>query len=406
MTLVLVLAAGLVLGYLAVERVRVDRHRDAIPLRVAVTGTRGKSTVTRLLAAVLREDGRPVIARTTGSEAMLILPDGEEQPVRRRGRPSIMEQKRFVELGARHGVDVAVAEVMSIHAENHRVETERLIRPHVVLITNVRVDHTAAVGYTRESAADVLALDIPAGARVFIPAAECLPAFRERAARVGATLVEVAPDDAGSPADPGLDWPENLQLVRAAATWLGVADQAIGAGIRSARHDIGALRVWRYRPPGSPAGCLLVNAFAANDPDSTMRVLDRVLDAIGSADATTATGDAAGARPRRCRGLLSLRADREDRSAQWLDALDAGLIDRFSSLHVCGRHATALRWRLRGHRPAAEVHVVRETRPGPILDAVLRGSGAGDLVFGFGNIGGLGAELVAHWTRHAEPVEL
>jgi gamma-polyglutamate synthase len=416
---------GLVVGYLAVERVRLGRDQAAIPLRIAVTGTRGKSTVARQLAAVLREDGRTVVAKTTGSEAVVVLPDGAERPVKRRGRPSIIEQTRFLRLAATLRAEVAVAEVMSIHAENHRVETERLLRPHVVLITNARVDHTDAMGRSPDAVAEVLALDIQPGARVFVPAGECRAAFRERAARVGATLVEVPESDAPDPDDalPGavLAFPENTALVTAAARWVGVGDRAVRAGIHAARHDQGAVRVWRYAPPIAPVECYLVNAFAANDPESTLRIHDLVMQRLGAT---------AG----RCRGLLSLRADRGDRSAQWLDALNAGAIDRFASLHVCGPHARAVRWRLRrgavqnpggGSEPGIErgiepgierrpgrgsgqvpVHLLRDTRPGAIMEAVLREAAPGDVVFGFGNMGGTGAELVAHWAERAEPVEV
>jgi len=58
------------------------RHRRAlrsIPVRIHVAGTRGKSTTTRLIAAALRASGRRVVAKTTGSEPRLILPDGREE---------------------------------------------------------------------------------------------------------------------------------------------------------------------------------------------------------------------------------------------------------------------------------------------------------------------------------------
>jgi gamma-polyglutamate synthase len=417
MLLSMLVVLGLVIGYLTAERVRLGRDQAAIPLRIAVTGTRGKSTVTRQLASVLRQDGRKVVAKTTGSEAVAVMPDGGERPVKRRGRPSIIEQKRFLRLAATLRADVAVAEVMSIHAENHRVETERLLRPHLVLITNARVDHTDAMGRSPDAVAEVLALDIQPGARVFIPAGECRPAFRERARRVGATLVVVpesgAPGpDSGLPG-PGLAFPENAALVTAAARWLGVEDRAIRAGIRAARHDLGAVRVWRYAPPAAPVECFLVNAFAANDPLSTLRIQDLVMRRLG-------------AEAGRCLGLLSLRADRGDRSAQWLDALNAGAMDRFASLHVCGTHARAVRWGLRrasvrdpgrgsaagiGRGPGrrsgqAPVHLLRDTRPTAIMEAVLREAAPGDVVFGFGNMGGTGAELVAHWAERAERVEV
>ena len=166
MSLILLFALmALALAGLVAERARLDRRRRAIPVLIAVTGTRGKSSVTRQLAAVLRQSGRRVLAKTTGSEAVLILPDGPEQRIRRRGLPSIIEQKRVVRLAARLHVDAAIVEVMSIHRENHLTEARRLLKPDLVVVTNFRVDHTAAVGDTREAVASALALDVPSGAR-------------------------------------------------------------------------------------------------------------------------------------------------------------------------------------------------------------------------------------------------
>jgi UDP-N-acetylmuramoylalanine-D-glutamate ligase len=65
MTLVLLtLASVTALALLIVERLRLDRSRENIPLVIAVTGTRGKSTVTRMLASVLRCNGQHVLAKT------------------------------------------------------------------------------------------------------------------------------------------------------------------------------------------------------------------------------------------------------------------------------------------------------------------------------------------------------
>src|SRR4030088_1393476 len=79
------------------------RHRRllrAIPMRIHVAGTRGKSTTTRLIAAALRAGGRCVVAKTTGSEPRLILPDGRDDIWQRRGPATIREQLRFVRRAA------------------------------------------------------------------------------------------------------------------------------------------------------------------------------------------------------------------------------------------------------------------------------------------------------------------
>ncbi len=145
MSLLLLSLLGL-LGYLAGERFLLKRRIRSVPLRISVTGTRGKSSVVRLLASVLREDGLRVVAKTTGSRATCILPDGSERNVPRRGMASIIEQKRFVQMAARMNADCLIAEIMSLHPENHIIESQVLIQPDVVLLTNVRVDHIDAMG--------------------------------------------------------------------------------------------------------------------------------------------------------------------------------------------------------------------------------------------------------------------
>jgi poly-gamma-glutamate synthase PgsB/CapB len=381
------------------ERIRLNRRRKAVPLLIAVTGTRGKSSVARMLASVLRQSGRRVLAKTTGSEAAFILPDGSEKEIRRRGRPSIIEQKRVIRLAARLGADAAVVEVMSIHPENHFVEAHHLLKPDIVLVTNFRVDHTGAVGETREAVASVLALDVPRGGRAFVPQGECFPEFRDAVEESGGEVTEVPAGVASSlPEEDSLSdagrFGENLDLVCVAARALHIDDRTIREGIRDSRGDVGSLGIWRYRVGDSGQPCILVNAFAANDPESTSLVHDSVMAALGVG-------------PKRCVGLLNLRPDRGDRTLQWVGALREGFLDRFARLYVMGLHAQAVARRLKHIDGEGRIEVVRAKRPEDITQSVLREMGdVGGLVFGFGNIGGPGEALVAHWSAAGERVEV
>lgn len=181
----------LFLCYLLWERIALSRSQRRIPLRIAVTGTRGKSSVARLLASILREDGRSVVAKTTGSQAVILLPDGGQIELDRSATPSILEQKQLVHKAARLKADILVAEVMSIHPENHFVEAHKILRPNLVAITNVRRDHTETMGETEEQIASVLSLDICARATVFLPAREEYASFRAEARRCNAILIPV-----------------------------------------------------------------------------------------------------------------------------------------------------------------------------------------------------------------------
>ena len=50
------------------------RRLSRIPIRIHVNGTRGKSSVTRLIAAGLSASGLRTYAKTTGTRPRLILP--------------------------------------------------------------------------------------------------------------------------------------------------------------------------------------------------------------------------------------------------------------------------------------------------------------------------------------------
>ena len=52
-----------------------------IPFRIQVNGTRGKSSVTRLIAGGLRASGMKVIAKTTGTKPRFIISDKEEEQI-------------------------------------------------------------------------------------------------------------------------------------------------------------------------------------------------------------------------------------------------------------------------------------------------------------------------------------
>ncbi len=382
---ILLTTALLFILWLIVERIGHMRNLQSIPLRIAVTGTRGKSSVVRLLASVLREDGRAVLAKTTGSRAELILPDGTGEEVRRRGVPSIIEQRQAVKRGARLGVDVVVMETMSIHPENHRVEGEMLVRPHLAAVTNTWPDHVEAMGSTGDEVAEVLAGGIPAGTTVILPVGRKNGIF----GRGGESIEVESGISAGILTDgeaprPGV-FDANLDLVCGICRHLGVGEGAIREGIRQAERDVGELAFWRYRPEDSDRECFLVNGFAANDPVATGAVLHEVVDLLPEE-----MGELT--------GLLNLRLDRGDRTIQWIEALQGGWRDRFRKLYVTGGHARALARRLPG------VCLLKGSDPEKLTRRIVSDADEGAVIFGFGNYHGMGEHLVEHWSEIGEPV--
>lgn len=367
---------------------------------MAVTGTRGKSGVTRLIAAGLRESGVRVMAKTTGSKPVLIFPDGSEREIPRAGPASIREQVRLIRLAAAAGADTLVFEMMSIGAECLAAESRRILRPGILALTNVRLDHLAEMGRRKDEIARSLASAFPEGADVFIPEEEIYPVFEESAARTASRLHAVGPlaSVAGPGAGPHLslgDFEPNVRLALAILASLGVERETAERGAAGASPDFGGLKVWRgwFGDPPQPAVC--VSAFAANDPESSAEALLK----IGEEFPVQAS--------RRWIGLLSLREDRGDRTLQWIRAAGEGFFRDFARVVLLGRPARAALRRIRKSAPpCGTVFSAHDgSSPEALMNLVISAASGDPVLIGFGNIVGPGERLVRYWNEKGIPYD-
>jgi len=147
---------------------------------IHVVGTNGKSTATRTIEALLLAEGLSVGATVSPhvrSWAERITVDGAEADLEEalaRVRPAAEHHgatqfeticaAAFAEFAAR-GVDVAVVEA----GLGGRLDATNVLRSHVVLLTNVGLEHTDVLGETREEiAAEKLAV-IQEGTTAVLP---------------------------------------------------------------------------------------------------------------------------------------------------------------------------------------------------------------------------------------------
>lgn len=242
---------------------RLHQHNlNRIPLRILVNGTRGKTTVTRMTAAMLNASGIRTYAKTTGSEARRIFPDGSEQAYRKHDFVTMMEQLPFVRLAVHGQAQAIVVECMAQRVENQRLMAEKLVRPHYVLMTNAYVDHIEEIGKTEEETVQVLAQSIPEGSTVLTADERFAPFAKRRLAPTGNA-------DAAALADCTFPiHPDNLRLVMALAAELNIPQETAYRGIRSAKPDIGMVKAFTV------GRCRVCNAFAANDPVSFSQALN------------------------------------------------------------------------------------------------------------------------------------
>jgi len=364
-----------------------------VPRRIAVTGSRGKSGVTRLVAAGLRASGARVLAKTTGSKPVLILPDGSERVIARAGGASIREQVRLVALAAELGADTLVAEMMSIGPECLRVESRRILRPGMLALTNVRLDHLDDMGRDKDAIARTLASAVPDGADVFVPEEEVREAFSGAARSAGARLHRVTRAERREGTGEGIperlppgEFEPNIRLARAVLGALSVDREAADRGIAGAAPDAGSLRIRRglFGRPPRPATC--VSLFAANEPESSAAALAEVLGYIPRAG-------------RPLVGLLALREDRGDRTLQWVRAAGEGFFRDFAAVVLVGPPARPALRRIRRTKPpgATQFSAAGGGSPEAVMDRVMAAVAGEPIVVGLGNFVGPGEAFVRHW---------
>jgi len=367
--------------YLLVERALLVRRISQIPLRICVTGTRGKSSVVRLIASCLRDSRMLVLAKTTGSKPCLIFPDGNETEIRRRGHPTILEGKKVLKVASRAGVNAVVLEMMSIRPESLHTEAIQMMKPHLLVITNIRADHVDEIGKSREEIARCFASAIPEKSTVFIPDEEFYPVFQRKAEKAGAKLFLVPPELSKN--IPACEFEQNFRLALAVAEFLGKdRDEAYRAAV-VASPDFGGLKVWKAKEDSSLTGWYFVSVFAANDPETTKNVLVR-LEKRGLF------------KGKKRIGLLNLRGDRGSRTMQWFDALQEEENFAFDRLVFVGEHALALRDKLK-RRIKPEITALRGKKPEDLIAQIATLEKDEAVVFGMGNMGGIGRLLVDYW---------
>ena len=250
-------------------------HLNQIPVRIHINGTRGKSSVTRLIVAGLRSDGRKVFAKTTGTKARMLFVDGNEVPVLRVGRPNIIEQTRIVARAARQGPDYFVTECMGVQPHLQELLEQQFIRSRIGVITNVRADHLDNMGPTLTEVAYSLSNTIPNNGLLFTAESKYLDIISERAESAGAEVIKVSGEEITDEQMRGfsyLEHKENVAIALSVVQHLGVDRERALKSMHQAVPDPGVVK--RYEIEIHDKVIEFVNAFAANDPDSFLVVWD------------------------------------------------------------------------------------------------------------------------------------
>lgn len=388
--IILAVLVVLVLGFGLVEYGMHQRNLAAIPIRIHVNGTRGKSSVTRLVAAGLRAGGLNTFAKTTGTLPRMIMNDGREYPVFRPAKANIIEQLRIVSLAARNRADALVIECMALQPVLQSLAELKLVRATHGVITNARADHLDVMGPEEKDVADALLGTTPVGTRLFTAERDYLPAFQAACADRGSELVAVDAAQVAAITEADLagfsyvEHAENLALALTICQAAGVERAVALSGMWAAPPDPGVMKEFFLDFFGRQVA--FVNGFAANDPESSQLIWEMTLDRHPEC--------------KRSIMVLNCRADRPDRSKQlgevlasWRPADHYVLVG--SGTYVMHRAAVDS-----GLDPTRLV-IAENLAAEAVFEQLMGLAGHTTLVMGIGNIGGVGLDLVSYFRNRA-----
>lgn len=389
--LILVTASLVLLG--AFELWFHKKKLKQIRIRVHVNGTRGKSSVTRLIASALREAGLVTCAKTTGTLARFILPDGRELPIFRPAGANVIEQKRIVAAAAAHGAEALVVECMALAPELIALCELKLVRATHGVITNARPDHLDVMGPGDIDVAKALCGMVPVGGKLFTAEEKHLAVMQAAATDRKTQLIAVDRDAITSVTKDELknfaytEHPDNVALALSVCEDIGIEREVALRGMYKTSPDPGALTSFELAFFGRRI--VFVNGFAANDPVSTEQLWNLAL--AGNPDVKTKIA------------VFNCRADRPDRSLQlgaeianWQPA------DKFVLMGT-GTYLFA-RAAIRAGVDSGSFVFAEDVDVEELFEQIVALVDGSALVMGMGNIGGDGLPLTRYFRNRSIPV--
>ena len=305
--------AGVVASVTLILRWRLEtlahrRRVDGLQWRIHVNGIRGKSTVARIIAGMLREHGLVTVAKSTGTFAAVINRDGVDEPIKRKGPPTILEQIEITRQYVTPDVDVLVIECMALKPEYQRVSERMIVRSNIGVITNVREDHQDVMGETLPEIARSLMSTCPISGTLLTSEQnpEILEIMKTIASANGTQLIVSDPDRVTDEEVEAFDYiafKENITIALTIADIVGIPRDVAMRGMIEAAPDPGVLRMKELRI--GEKRVTWANLFAVNDRESMIAAMEKL--GPYRTEETIVVG------------ILNNRSDRERRAIQFAD---------------------------------------------------------------------------------------
>jgi gamma-polyglutamate synthase len=386
---------GLIIGLLLLiifgtyEFQKCKISRKKIPMIIHINGTRGKSSVTRLIAAGLRAGGKKTIAKTTGSAPALIYEDGSEIPIIRHHGANIKEQIKVMKFAAKRNIDILVLECMAVTPEYQWVTEHEIVQSNIGIITNSRLDHLDVMGPGLKNVTRSLCNTIPKHGVLFTAENKVFPIMQKEAKKVHCEIIQSNDSEISNENMQGFSYiehKENVALSLKVCAHFGIDKKTALDGMYKAQPDIGAMEIYKHKNKDKELH--FVHAFAANDPESTEFVINSVRELYPH---THAVGI-----------VLSTRADRIFRSKQLVCMLKE--ID-YDHLYLIGEQTnTIFSYAMSNKLDKNKITDCGWTTGLKLTNCAVKLPAKEILMMGIGNIGGNGGVIVDYYKKRNKNV--
>lgn len=368
--------------FFRIEKIKHQKNVKSIPIRIWVNGTRGKSSVTRLIGAGLRTGSKKVIAKTTGTKARFIVKDDFEKQVLRLGKANIKEQIGIFKMAAKEKPDAIVLECMALRPDLQWTESMEIVQPTVVVITNVRPDHLDVMGPTTKDIARIFIDAAPRNCRIFTTASHI---FDDLDRMINYKNIKMYFSETKSVTDDimkrfsYIEHKTNVALALDVCEYFGVDKKIAIKGMHKTNSDPGVLKKYKIDFDGKKV--TLVYAMAVNDPESTQviwQTIDKNFPEINL--------------------LINCRGDRIDRSIQLAKLITKHL--KANKYILTGTGTDVLRRKITKTIDRKRILDIGSKEPDYVYHAIGKFVTENSLIFAMGNTVGYGEQMIAEFLKH------
>jgi poly-gamma-glutamate synthase PgsB/CapB len=301
---------------------------------------------------------------------------------------------RVIRRLSRSKPEAIVIECMALQPRFQSLTETHMVRATHGVITNARRDHLDIMGPRDRDVALALSGSVPVNARLYTAEKKFFDVFEHAAADRKSTIRQVSDEEIAAISEHDLqkfqysEHAENVALALVVCEELGVPREVALEGMKSLTPEPGATQVHRLNYHGRQL--IFVNAFAANDPESTGRIWKQMVDHYGDEYRRIA--------------VINCRSDRPERSREFAEAAsDWTGTDHFI---VIGTGTMLfLRAANRCGIPPEQLTVKENAGPDDVIETILEISGRKAVVVGMANIKGSGGGVARFFGNRSIATE-